>query len=94
MTTLDSQKNRMKYNTQQEGNQILTVGSKSNCKKNESRSNLSFDRGFDHHGMFVLLKIMYPNADTVYHVFDYHWDRPLDPEFHISVGRAMRGSSI
>jgi 4,5-DOPA dioxygenase extradiol len=61
---------------------------KEQLQKEGIKTNLSFDRGFDH-GMFVPLKIMYPNGDVP--CIQLSLGSSLDPEFHISVGRAMRG---
>mmetsp|Transcript_31871 Transcript_31871/g.46895 ORF Transcript_31871/g.46895 Transcript_31871/m.46895 type:complete len:278 (+) Transcript_31871:75-908(+) len=60
---------------------------KEQLQKEGIKTNLSFDRGFDH-GMFVPLKIMYPNADIP--VVQLSLATSLDPEFHIAMGRAIR----
>ncbi|KAK1746575.1 extradiol ring-cleavage dioxygenase, class III [Skeletonema marinoi] len=60
---------------------------KEQLQKEGIKTNLSFERGFDH-GMFVPLKIMYPNADIP--VVQLSLATSLDPEFHIAMGRAIR----
>lgn len=49
---------------------------------------LDEDRGFDH-GLFVPLKIMYPNADIPCVQLSLVSD--LDPSRHIAIGRALQG---
>lgn len=50
-------------------------------------SKLDLHRGFDH-GMFVLLKIMYPQADIPCVQISLH--PSLDPLLHIEVGKALQ----
>jgi aromatic ring-opening dioxygenase catalytic subunit (LigB family) len=50
-------------------------------------SALDARRGFDH-GLFVPLKIMYPEADIP--CVQLSLARPLDPATHIGIGRALR----
>lgn len=47
---------------------------------------LDEDRGFDH-GVFIPLKMMYPNADMP--VVQISLNRNLDPELHIALGGAI-----
>ncbi|GMN89634.1 DODA-type extradiol aromatic ring-opening family dioxygenase [Francisella sciaenopsi] len=49
-------------------------------------SKLDFDRGFDH-GLFVPLKIMYPNADIP--CIQISLNQNLDPSQHINIGEAI-----
>lgn len=51
-------------------------------------SNLDAQRGFDH-GMFIPLKIMYPDADIP--CVQLSLLNSLDPEEHIKVGKALQG---
>ena len=62
-------------------NNILTLLQESNIK-----SQLDAQRGFDH-GMFIPLKLMYPEADIP--TIQLSLLRGLDPEVHIALGRAL-----
>ncbi len=52
----------------------------------EIESDLDDQRGFDH-GMFVPLKVMYPDADIP--VVQLSLVSSLDPEIHIQIGKAL-----
>jgi len=51
-------------------------------------SQLDTERGFDH-GLFIPLKMMYPNADIP--AFQISLLRSLEPDAHIEFGKALRG---
>lgn len=51
------------------------------------QAELDHQRGFDH-GVFVPLKLMYPEADIP--CVQLSLAKSLDPEFHIQVGQALR----
>lgn len=60
---------------------------KEQLQKEGIKTNLSFERGFDH-GMFVPLKIMYPKADIP--CVQLSLSSSLDPEFHVKMGRSIK----
>ena len=55
--------------------------------KNSINSYIELDRGYDH-GVFVPLKIMYPDAKIP--VIQISLKKGLNPEYHILLGRAMK----
>jgi len=55
-------------------------------QSNGIESNLDNERGFDH-GMFVPLKLMYPNANIP--CIQISLVRGLDPETHLNIGKAL-----
>lgn len=54
--------------------------------QNEIQSSLDSNRGFDH-GMFIPLKLMYPNADIP--CIQVSLMKHLDPAVHINLGKAL-----
>lgn len=60
---------------------------KEQLQKEGIKTNLSFERGFDH-GLFVPLKIMYPKADIP--CVQLSLSSSLDPEFHVKMGRSIK----
>jgi len=55
--------------------------------KNEISARVDFQRGFDH-GLFIPLKLMYPQADIP--ALQLSLLRGLNPTAHIALGRALR----
>ena len=56
-------------------------------QKNDIPSHIDANRGFDH-GMFIPLKLMYPEADIP--TVQMSLLHSLDPEAHLTLGRALR----
>jgi 4,5-DOPA dioxygenase extradiol len=56
-------------------------------KKNNISASIDFQRGFDH-GLFIPLKLMYPQADIP--SIQLSLVRGLKPDAHLALGRALR----
>jgi len=72
---------------QAKGSPTLATKVSSLLKKNNISSQMDPERGFDH-GLFIPLKLMYPNADIP--CIQLSLLNSLNPEEHLNLGKALR----
>ena len=70
------------------GSPELALRISSILEQNQIANRLDYARGFDH-GLFIPLKIMYPDADIP--SIQLSLIRGLNPQTHIDLGKAIRG---